>query len=328
MKNRLTPVLWLFVGCIVLCHTRLQAQHLAKPTFKNDFSIISENDGYALANRDGYYTNGIYLRFSHASKQPKEGPLIKKIWKYELGQQMYTPYSGAYKLLKNFDRPFAGYLYAKVTNSSFYANHLWELSTAVGLIGQSSMAAATQIGFHKMMKGYIPKGWNTQIESGPTVNLGVQYVKPLLAKPYKNFVDVHAIGQVNIGTVFTNASVSMATRIGLMEPMHQSAFWGSRLHNGTKESYKHRTEIFLSIQPTVQYQLYDATIQGSLIDKNKDAIVSDINPLVFQCNIGLHIARPRWGAAVVFVHRSRDAVTMRENEEYGSLQFTYRMCKN
>ena len=78
MKNRLTPMLWLFVGCIVLCHTRLQAQHLAKPTFKNDFSIISENDGYALANRDGYYTNGIYLRFSHASKQPKEGPLIKK----------------------------------------------------------------------------------------------------------------------------------------------------------------------------------------------------------------------------------------------------------
>ena len=139
---------------------------------------------------------------------------------------------------------------------------------------------------------------------------------------------MYAIGQINIGTVFTNASVSMANRIGLIELMHQSVFWNAQLHNNTKASYKHHTEIFLSIQPTVQYQLYDATIQGALIDKNKNAMVSDINPLVFQCNIGLHIARPRWEAAVVFVHRSKSATTMKANEEYGSLQFTYHLHKN
>lgn len=325
MKNLWAPLPWLCAVCILLNTIYLYAQSPSE-TINKQWGLISENDGYALRNKDGYYTNGVYVHFSRVVNNTIINEnVLKKIRKYEFGQQMYTPYNGAYYTPARIDRPFAGYLYAKATNSFFYAHHnLFECSTAVGIVGRPSLADFTQINFHRLLKGYVPKGWKYQIQTEPTINVGVKYVQSIFPSSYTKFVDIQAVGQMNIGTVFTDASVSAVTMFGLLQPIHQNSFFGSRLTNKSAHYNHHGTEFFLSFQPIVQYQIYNATVQGPLINKYKGPIVSRIEPWVYQYNIGLHFARPHWGAAVVWTHRTREAVTMRAEQDYASLQLTFR----
>lgn len=328
MKNLCTPVLWLYATCIMLSTIPIHAQ--TNTNTNKQWGITTENDGYALKYKDGYYTNGIFVHFSHIiNNSNNKEDIIKKIRKYEFGQQMYTPYNGSYYTKTRIDRPFAGYLYAKATNSFFYTHrNLLELSAAIGVVGKPSLVDITQINFHRLMKGYIPKGWKYQIQTEPTINFGTRYVQSLLPSAYTKFLDIQAIGQMNVGTVFTNASVSVITLIGLLQPLQQSSFLGSRLTNQNTRYNHHGTELFLSIQPIMECQMYNATVQGPLFNKYKGPIVSHIEPLVYQYNIGLHFARPHWGVAMVWTHRTREAVTMRTEQDYGSLQFTFRSHKD
>lgn len=328
MKNLWTPMPWLYAMCILLNAISISAQ-TQNIALNKEWGIISENDGYALRYKDGYYTNGVYVHFSHLVNSVSNEEVLKKIRKYEFGQQMYTPYSGSYYTPAKIDRPFAGYLYVKASNSYFYKHHnSLEFYTSIGVVGKPSLADITQINFHKLVKVYIPKGWKYQIQTEPTINGGAKYVQSILPSSYNKFIDLQTMGQVNIGTVFTDASVSAVALIGLLQPMQQSSFWGSRLNNGDTHYNHHGTELFFSIQPIVQYQIYNATVQGPLINNYKGPIVSKIEPWVYQYNIGFHLARPHWGLAVVWTHRTREATTMRTEQDYGSLQLTFRSHKN
>jgi hypothetical protein len=49
-------------------------------------------------------------------------------------------------------------------------------------------------------------------------------------------------------------------------------------------------EFYLYIAPSIRYQLYDATIQGSLFNDNS-AVTFDLIPIRFNGEVGLNIGK-------------------------------------
>ena len=79
MKNLWSPVPWLCAICTILNTIYLHAQTSTK-FLNKEWGLISENDGYALRYKDGYYTNGVYVHFSRVidNNLTKEN-VLKKI---------------------------------------------------------------------------------------------------------------------------------------------------------------------------------------------------------------------------------------------------------
>ena len=78
-------------------------------TYKNELIFRTDNDAYLLEKKDGYYTNGMFLKLNAATEKNNH----KIINSYELGQMIYTPQDvNFYRDGIGIDRPFCGYLYA------------------------------------------------------------------------------------------------------------------------------------------------------------------------------------------------------------------------
>ncbi|HYE54274.1 MAG TPA: lipid A-modifier LpxR family protein, partial [Chitinophagaceae bacterium] len=181
------------------------AQH-QHPHFSREISIISDNDNYTLQRRDGYYTNGFNLSFRqllHTAKPNVE----KSILRAEIGQMIFNPYKYSIVDPEQMDRPFAGYLFAKVSKIKFFRNaSSLEYGISAGLLGKASGGQSFQRSYHKLINIYEVRGWDYQLKSEPSLNLHLQYARSLFNQPAKNRgIDVHTVGKANLGTAFTNA---------------------------------------------------------------------------------------------------------------------------
>lgn len=251
-----------------------------------EFSIQNDNDLYTSLTRDRYYTNGTFLSFRYLPKN-KQTETIKKIYEIGLGQQIYTPQNASVALKREHDRPFAGYLFAKFGISNFYKNNtILKLNAQIGVIGSNSFAEETLNFVHNLWKLKTSNGWKYQISNAFALDLKASYIKniPNLSS---SIIAIDLITTLNAGTVFTNIGTTANLRIGLtpLKDINNSIAYNGNLTN-------HKTnpkELFLYIKPTINYILYDATIQGSFLNETSP-ITFEIKPITFSSEFGIAYA--------------------------------------
>ncbi|MFV0473198.1 MAG: lipid A deacylase LpxR family protein [Pikeienuella sp.] len=147
-----------------------------------------END--IFAGTDNHYTNGVRLEYTSAPGDVPalveplrdaiaplygEGVEWRSVW--GIGQGMYVPYGIGRRHPPRRNRPYAGWLYGYYGLAAARAGALDIIRADIGVLGPPSLAEPIQKELHEQIGSPRPAGWDSQIETHPTVALSYQRVQ-------------------------------------------------------------------------------------------------------------------------------------------------------
>lgn len=294
--------------------------------YKSEFGFRSENDSYLAGGQDRYYTNGLTLNFKTALNpiKTKNENLNKMILELEAGQKIYNPQSGNIPNSIYVDRPFAGYLYAGASlNLLYHSESNLKLNLQGGTIGPASLAQEAQELMHDVVGFYKIDGWQWQVNNEFAINASAEF-NYLINRIANDKVDFTANSYLNVGNTFSGAGVGLTFRSGAINPLFKSSSSQSRISGSASPKDLAEKEFFFYAKPTLNYVLYDATIQGGLFNKDKGPIVFDTKPLVFTQQFGAIFSQNRITADFSVLFKTREVKSNAKPHQYGSIALFYR----
>lgn len=306
----------LFIYLLLLFSVTLSSQNTSV-----EIGIVTDNDLYTSTKNDQYYTNGLEIFYRYLSKKNKP-QLVKKINQIRLGQYMYSPRFIYKNEEQMFDRPFAGYLFGEFGNTNFYSNQaVFKKYFQVGYVGPNSFAEQVQSGTHRLFHYTAFEEWDYQIKNTLGIQIYAMFAKPFLGSINSKRLDFQWQSEAKLGTVFTSLSTGFVTRIGIKKllALSDSNFHGASLSNSSELE----SEFYFYITPSLNYQIYDATIQGSLFNDNSP-VTFDVIPFRFNGEAGLKYRRKNLNLSYAFVYRGKELKSDRNiGYFYGSIGISY-----
>jgi hypothetical protein len=282
-----------------------------------ELGLQLDNDSFASAYNDFYYTNGIFLFANYISGKPIANQ--KVIDGFKIGQQIYNPRDMKSPFPKDHNRPYAGYLFAEYNKAKMYqSNTVLGLSFRLGVVGPNSKAEDFQKWMHNAFRFGHLIGWEQQIQNLVAVQVGLNYSKPIFQKITTDKLDFNLNAQTELGTAFSSINIGALGRISLSKPI--IPMQDSNFYNGLGNAKK---EFYFYVLPKLNLQLYDATIQGSLF--NDDSPVTfNLNPVRFKGEAGLKFRYSHYNFSCIFNYTTEE---IKNNSAtgyyYGSLIGTY-----
>lgn len=289
---------------------------------KIEIGIVTDNDLYTSTKNDQYYTNGLEIFYRYLSKKNKPD-LLKKVNEIKLGQYMYSPRFIYKNEEQMFDRPFAGYLFGQFGNTNFYNNQtILKKYVQIGYVGPNSFAEQIQSGTHRLFHYTAFEEWDYQIKNALGLQTYFMFSKPFLSSINTNRIDFIWQSEAKLGTIFTSLSTGFVTRIGIKKlvSLSDSNFYGASLSTNTSAL---ESEFYFYIAPSLNYQGYDATIQGSLFNKNSP-VTFTIMPFRFNGEAGLKYRRKNLNLSYAFIYRGKEVNFERNiGYFYGSIGISF-----
>ncbi len=280
-------------------------------TYSREISISSENDAYLFAKKDAYYTNGLFFSLRKSVTRQNR----KILYDYSLGQMIFTPLIRKTESPSDIDRPYCGYLGFTVSKTSFNATKsLLGFSVTVAELGRSSLGESLQTAYHQWFHYARFTGWGYQVTDAIGVDLGIKYGTTLWEDSCGLKLSPRL--EASLGMNFTRASAGTYFCAGHFEKNSNSILWNAG--SGKKE-------FFIFWYPQLILQGYNATIQGGMWQKGTGAVLGTPNTWLFQQSLGICFAAGRWSAKVAYVYQDREAVAQTNQQEYGSVQLSYRL---
>lgn len=294
----------------------------SQKNYSNEILFENDNDLYVSTKSDRYYTNGLFVKYRYLIKPKK---YEKRIFEWEIGHKMYTPYKAIVTSIEEHDRPFAAYLYSGFKISRIYKNkRILNTKIEIGTIGPEAKGKELQNLIHDIYEYANIDGWKYQISNAFAFNFNTEYISPLSKKELKKF-DVFWTNEARLGTVFTDLNSGLLLRLGFKPLLNSlnSVSFGSHLNYSNKE-YLRKMESFLFFKPSLSLVFYDATLQGSFLNSNS-LVTSEINPIVFNLSVGFKVTSKRFNFSYTFnynTNKSRD-LKMSNGYKYGSISLGY-----
>jgi len=309
----------LFINLLLLFSIVLSGQNSSSI----EIGIVTDNDLYTSSKNDQYYTNGLEIFYRYLSKKDKP-QLIKQVNQIKLGQYMYSPRDIYRDEEEMFDRPFAGYLFGEFGNTNFYTNQtILKKYVQIGYVGPNSFADQVQSSTHRIFNYTAFDEWDYQIKNALAIQVYALFAKPFLSsKINSERIDFQWQAEAKLGTIFTALSTGFVTRIGLKKliPLSDSNFYGASLN---KDKSLSQNEFYFYMAPYFNYQIYDATIQGSLFNDNSP-VTFDIKPFRFNGEAGLRYRINNLNLSYAFVYRGKELKSERMTGYfYGSIGISY-----
>ena len=280
----------------------------------SEFGLVLENDLYTSTVNDKYYTNGFELYYRYLNP-PKKENTVKKITEFKVAQYIYNPQTIRASRIDYNDRPFAGVLLAEAGIHHFYVdNSVLKLKGELGFMGPNAFGQETQRGFHTFFNYKPVSGWEYQIHNALLLQTEVFYAKKVATLNKKKTVDILAQAEVKLGTIWNQMSLGPVLRIGFKKllPVSDSNLYGAALRYD--KNYGETSEFYFFISPNVNYQVYDATIQGSFF-RDSSPVTFDLIPFRFQGEAGLKYRKNNWNLNYTFNYTSQE-VDNRVNKGY------------
>lgn len=280
-------------------------------------TVSCDNNLFLLNGEDGYYTNGVFLKYDRISKKHSSSAL-KRIFSYEAGHMIYNAHSR--KILaqgnatfpggiEQIDRPVTGYLFGKVSCSSFYGNNkMLTLGVSIGSVGKNAFGREVQVAWHRMIgiKEHWNWVWDYQLKSETGINLNSIYAFALVNHERRSSFQITPVTEATLGTLFTNLSQAVVLQLGKLRPMSSGSYWNARLQAGAETSGR-SVEWFLFYKPEIRYQVYNATLQGGMLRRDKGPIVSEIEPLFFSQDVGIRYSTSKYCLGYHVTFQTREA---------------------
>lgn len=169
------------------------------PTITPTRQISIQHDNDFLFGIDRYYTTGTFIGYSKMLRSDfifRNTDSNSLQIDFKLGQETYTPRELFETEFEFLERPYAGYLFASAGLTSAGKDHLWKVTTELGLAGPQSLAGNAQVAYHKLINEFIPS-WSGEIANSVHVNGYGAYIKTF-QKDKRAFFDVQS--KVALGT--------------------------------------------------------------------------------------------------------------------------------
>ncbi len=274
---------------LILITTVIQAQN--QKAF--ELGVQLDNDSFTSLYNDFYYTNGTFVFANYLSR--KSTAATKIIRGFKIGQQIYNPRWVKSDFPEDHNRPYAGYLYGEYSVTKRYAsNAVLGMSFQLGIVGPDSQAEEFQKGLHSSFGFGEIIGWEYQIKNTVAIQYGILYSKPIFTKATTPKIDCHLYSESTVGTAFTGTNIGILSRVSLSKSL--TAMHDSNFYKGLGTAKK---ELYFFILPKINLQLYDATIQGSLFNKDSPVTFS-LKPLRFKAEAGFKWKYNRFNLSYVF----------------------------
>ncbi|WP_299324641.1 lipid A deacylase LpxR family protein [uncultured Maribacter sp.] len=273
-----------YILVLLLLPTILSSQkidHLA--SFKDMgsesyFRFNYDNDFFAASDKN--YTQG--YSFEYANRSLKKNPINylfinPKAMYFTYGLALehigYTPSDFVSPDIQLDDRPFAAAIYLKsfaIATDTISKSRLSQ-SLSLGLIGPGAFGREMQTAIHKLIENKTPGGWDNQIQNDLVLNYKIGYEQQIFN--YTDFISLQAVTSLQLGTLFTNASVGFNSTIGLLDNPFS--------RNSTLSKFK----FYAFVQPTVHVVGFDATLQGGIFTNDNPYTISSKNIERFTAQI-------------------------------------------
>lgn len=299
------------------------SKNIHSQNFTNkEIGLISDNDLYTSTYKDRYYTNGTFIYFRFLAKTSKKP--IKRIREFSLGQKMYTPTPAFSDFPELQDHPFAGYSFLKFKTQDFYKkNHAIKYGVEIGTIGPNSKAQEFQEFIHNIYGFEKAVGWTYQIKNAFALNFDFEYLKPLTKKENSK-IDFFSQTNISAGTIQTEITTNLTGRINLskkiLKPFFNSILFESNLSNNKNDA----KEFFLFLKPKIGYAVYNATIQGSFLNKTSP-VTFRLNPLILEFETGIYYALKRWNFKYsANFYKKKHSEMENPYQTYGSILVSYK----
>ncbi len=231
------------------------------------FRFTYENDYFAAA--DENYTQGynIELVLPVFQKNPVNYVFFKPkstIYKYGISVEHigYTPNDYVSSEIQFGDRPFASAIMLKsfaIAKDTIRRRRISQ-SLSLGLIGPGAFGKEMQVEIHRATGNKIPGGWDNQIKNDLVINYRFDFEKQLFA--YRNTFALQTTTSLQLGTLFTQASLGFVTTLGLLNAPFSVP--------GQKSNF----QLYAYAQPLVSAIGYDATLQGGLFNRKSVYTIS------------------------------------------------------
>ncbi|WP_341902229.1 lipid A deacylase LpxR family protein [Fluviicola taffensis] len=275
---------------------------------KESYTIRYEND--LFAGTDQYYSQGIFLQYDHLDINLKwlnkfffNVPDVQRSLQTGVAQKVYTPSTITTDSLLMGDRPYAatyGYT-AKFSSRSKSKNYTLSWSLHTGWIGKPAFGKETQTAIHRWTNNNKPLGWQYQLNTGLSINLGFGFTKTWFTKT--NWLRAEASSFTTIGSLTNETRLSGMLKVGYI----------------TNEKH-----YFLYYNPEVRAVATDGTLQGSLLAKPSEARVpgSQISRLVSEQEFGFKIQYRKFGCSA-YGHFQSKLFKNAGNHAWGGIGLSY-----
>ena len=222
---------------VIISVNKTFAENFYLDSPRNKGTLRFEIDNDIIWNDDSNFSNGWSLQYHtvrHDDWEEMDVPgFIKWVGKnfptldnddsivrncHGIGQNMITPKDLSLEKPPEGELPYAGTLTYSLNWQSFNMQVARNFQVSLGILGSESLAENLQKFVHNNLGlADDPKGWDTQRDTEPIINLSYEHPWQLLA--LGNFNDDWA-GQlalspaVSMGNLFTAAEVGLALRLG------------------------------------------------------------------------------------------------------------------
>lgn len=287
-----------------------------------EIGFITDNDLYTSSKNDMYYTNGLELFYRFLSKNDNE-KINKKITEFRVGQYIYNPRYINKEAANDNNRPFTGYLFAEAGRSFFYQSEsVLKTDFQIGYMGPNAFGRETQESFHHVIGYKTVYGWENQLHNALGIQAHVLYSKKLFKSNPKEFIDLNFQSEANLGTIFTGVSAGFLTRIGFKKLL---PIYDSNLHDASlnpQPQFNLREFYFYAI-PSINYQFYDATIEGSMFS-NTSPVTFELIPWRFNAEFGLKYRHNNFNLSYSFIYHGKELESHdMTGSFYGSIRLGY-----
>ena len=191
----------------------------SQPTF---VTLTADND--YLANQDRHYTNGSHIAFVKPVDSLPESvrnfaPLAwsaDRMVGLAIGHRLYTPGNTNPKPDEPLDRPYAGWFYLQGDLRTRTGAVVDRLSASIGFIGPAAGGREFQQLWHRVFDAREHDGWDNQLRSEPTLQVGFERSWPSLMRsgPGSFAFDLSPYAGVVAGNVYTYANAGVIARAG------------------------------------------------------------------------------------------------------------------
>lgn len=289
---------------------------------------------------DRYYTNGFQLYYVTGDKPaygnldwlanlvPWIEPGVRR-YGFAIGQNMYSPSDITKRNPDPTDRPFAGWLYGRLSVIAEAPRQVNRFDLDLGVVGPASLAEQTQKAVHRVVPGARwPQGWGYQLHNEPGIILSYEHVwrdeRPTAVGPFEADLSPHVAGSV--GNVLTYAGAGATLRLGGNMPAPVGALI---MRPSTSIPYQDTTEARAG-RPAFAWYVY-ASAEGRAIARNifldgnsfRDSRSVNKNPLVAAFQLGLTLRYDRFGFTYAQNFLSPEFEGQKSYSNYGSLRVSY-----
>ena len=209
------------------------------------YTLQIENDATSTqrGTSDRYYTSGVRLGYTSSTFDVPEflANASRAVWgdgvqriSIDVAQTFFTPADTQLNPPDPRDRPYAGYLRASLAVIHDKDNSRSVLGASLGVVGPSALGHITQSAIHSVIGDPQPRGWSSQLQDEPAIELLAERTYRLSIAQFGGFeTDALPALTVGVGTVrdYVQAGASFRFGQGL-----QSDFGAPRIRPGLSGS--------------------------------------------------------------------------------------------